>query len=365
MRVLTVNAGSSSLKVSVVEGREATSATLDFVGHDRAATLRTALGQLGVEPTGLAAVVHRVVHGGERLTKPVLIDDEVVAQIAAVGELAPLHNDIALETMSAARGLIPDRPHVACFDTAFHAGLPEVATRYPVPAEWRTRSGIRRFGFHGLSVEWSVGRTAELLGRLVDQLELVVAHLGSGCSVTAVSGGASVWTSMGFTPLDGLMMRTRSGAIDPGILIHLLRRGALDVEELAAVLEHESGLVGVGGGHGDVRDLERAAADRDPDARLALDMFAASAAAGIAAAASFLPRLDAVVFTGGIGEHAGPLRARIVGRLGVLGVAPIDDGKTGRDRVLLAGPPAVVRVEAREDLVMARAATALLARADD
>lgn len=360
MRVLTVNAGSSSLKVSVIDGQESTSATLDWEGDDRAATLTAALARLGVDPTGIEAVAHRVVHGGERLTSPVVIDDGVAAQIAAVGELAPLHNDIALETLSAARALIQDRPHVACFDTAFHAGLPEVATRYPVPAEWRTRWGVQRFGFHGLSVEWSVGRTAELLDRPAGQLELVVAHLGSGCSVTAVSGGVSVWNSMGFTPLDGLMMRTRSGAIDPGILIHLLRRGALDVEELAAALEHESGLAGVGGGRGDARDLERAAADGDRNARLALDMFAGRAAAGIAAAATSLGRLDAVVFTGGIGEYAGSLRAAIVGHLGVLGISPIDATENGQDRVLGAGPPAVVRVEGREDLVMARAATVLL-----
>jgi acetate kinase len=361
MRVLTINAGSSSLKASIVDGQKSASATLDWEGSDRAATLTSALARLDVDPAGIEAVVHRVVHGGERLTGPVVIDDAVAEQIAAVGELAPLHNDIALETLSVARALIANRPHVACFDTAFHAGLPEVATRYPVPVEWQTRWGVRRFGFHGLSVEWSVGRTAELLGRPAGQLELVVAHLGSGCSVTAVSGGSSVWTSMGFTPLDGLMMRTRSGAIDPGILIHLLRRGALDVEELAAALEQESGLLGVGGGRGDVRDLERAAADGDRNARLALDMFAGRAAAGIAAAATSLERIDAVVFTGGIGEHAGPLRAGIVVRLGVLGVAPIDTTENGKDRVLGAGPPAVVRVEAREDLVMARAATVLLA----
>ena len=165
---------------------------------------------------------------------------------------------------------------------------------------------------------------------------------------------------MGFTPLDGLMMRTRSGAIDPGILIHLLRREALSVDALADALEHESGLAGVGGGGGDVRDLERAASDGDRDARLALDMFAGRAAAGIAAAATSLDRLDAVVFTGGIGEHAGSLRAGIVGRLGVLGLAPIESAENGQDRVLGAGPPAVVRVEAREDLMMARGATALL-----
>jgi acetate kinase len=360
MRVLAINAGSSSLKVSVVEGDRAKTTTVAWIGDDRRATLSSALREIGARPDGVDAIAHRVVHGGERLTSPTLIDDAVLAEIAAVSELAPLHNDVALATIAAARSLMPDLPHVACFDTAFHAGLPEAAVRYPVPSAWRTRWGVRRFGFHGLSAEWSVRRTAELLGRPATGLELVVAHLGSGCSVTAVSGGASVWTSMGFTPLDGLMMRTRSGAIDPGILIHVIREGGLGVDDVAHALDRESGLAGVGGGSGDVRDLEAAASDGDGDARLALDMFALRAAAGIAAAATSLPRLDAVVFTGGIGEHGGPLRAQIVARLAVLRMPPIAPTEDGHDRVLASGPPAALRVEAREDLVMASAAGALL-----
>jgi acetate kinase len=360
MRILAVNAGSSSLKVSVVEGERSDGTTVAWIGDDRRATLTNALKEIGARPDGVAAVAHRIVHGGERLTSPALIDDAVVDQIEAVGELAPLHNDVALETLSAARSLIPNRPHIACFDTAFHSTLPDEARRYPVPAAWGAEWGVRRFGFHGLSVEWSVGRAAELLERPVADLHLVVAHLGSGCSATAVAGGRSVWTSMGFTPLDGLMMRTRSGAIDPGILLHLQRRGALRVDDLATALEHQSGLAGVGGGSGDVRELERSAADGDADARLALDMFAGRAAAGIAAAATTLPRLDAVVFTGGIGEHAGELRAQIVERLGLLGLPPIDSAESGEDRVIRSGSVAVLRIEAREDLVLARAAGLLL-----
>ena len=361
MRVLAVNAGSSSLKAAVVDGDRAEGRTLDW-DADRRTTLARALDEIGVDAADVDAVVHRVVHGGERLTNPVVVDDAVVAAIAAVAELAPLHNDIALETIAAARRLIPDRPHVACFDTAFHAGLPEAAVRYPVPGAWRTRWGIRRFGFHGLSVAWSVGRAADLLGRAGDELGLVVAHLGSGCSVPAVEGGRSVWTSMGFTPLDGLMMRTRSGSIDPGILVHLLRRHGLDAAELAEALEHESGLSAVGGRDGDVRNLEAAAAAGDDAAGLALEMFAAHAAAGIAGAATWLSRLDAIVFTGGIGEHAARLRARIVSRLAPLGVPPVEPSGPAEDRVLATGRVAVLRVQAREDLVMARSAVALLAR---
>jgi len=359
MRILAVNAGSSSLKASIVEGRRFVSTTVNWDRAGRSATLARALSEIHVSAHDVDAVAHRVVHGGERLTEPVVIDDAILEEIAAVGELAPLHNEVALETVAAARAAIPDRPHIACFDTAFHAGLPEVATRYPVPDKWRTTWGIRRFGFHGLSVEWAVDRAAELLGRAADDLQLVIAHLGSGCSVTAVSGRRSIWTSMGFTPLDGLMMRTRSGAIDPGILFHVVRRGGLRVEDVEQALEHASGLVAVGGHNGDVRQLGAAAADGDPDARLALDMFALHAAAGIAGAATSLPRLDAIVFTGGIGEHASTVRAQIVARLGVVGAPAIPALETGQDRILASGPVAVLRVEAHEDLVMARAAVRL------
>ncbi len=361
MIVLAVNAGSSSLKVGVVDGDAASSTTAAWGADGRAATLAGAMAAVGASPRDVEAVAHRVVHGGERLTNPVVIDDAVLAEIEAVGELAPLHNAVSLETIAAARTLLPDVPHVACFDTAFHAGLPEAARRYPIPASWHDRWGIRRFGFHGLSVEWSVGRAGELLDRPAADLEVVVAHLGSGCSVSAVAAGRSVWTSMGFTPLDGLMMRTRSGAIDPGIIVHAIRHGGLSVDQVADALEHHSGLAGVGRGSGDVRELEAAAAGGSANAALALEMFAARAAEGIAAAATSLGRLDGVVFTGGIGEHAASVRSQIVRRLAVLGVPAIAATETGGDRVLAAGPPAVVRVEAREDIVMARAAEALLA----
>jgi acetate kinase len=360
MRVLAVNAGSSSLKVGIVDGDATASATVDWGAEGRAATLRRAIADAGAGTPDVDAVAHRVVHGGERLTNPVAIDDAVLAEIEAVGELAPLHNAVSLETIAAARTLLSGVPHVACFDTGFHAGLPEAARRDPIPSAWHERWGIRRFGFHGLSVEWSVQRAAELLKRPISDLQLVVAHLGSGCSVTAVAGGRSVWASMGFTPLDGLMMRTRSGAIDPGIVVHVMRHGGLDPDQVADALEHESGLAGVGGGTGDVRDLEAAAAGGSADAALAIEMFAARAAAGIAAAATSLGHLDAVVFTGGIGEHAGSVRSSIVARLVVLGVPRIPSDEPGHDRVIEAGPPAVLRVEAREDIVMARAAEAVL-----
>jgi acetate kinase len=356
VRVLTLNAGSSSIKASLIDdGRSIATANVPVDGtHDRS-VVAAAIDATGATTTGVDAIGHRVVHGGEDLVAPTRIDDDVIDRILAVSALAPLHNVPALTTIQSARSLIPDRPHVACFDTSFHARLPEVARRYAVPEQWRIEWGIRRFGFHGLSVQWSVRRAADLLGRAASELELVVAHLGSGCSVTAAAGGESVWTSMGFTPLDGLMMRTRSGAIDPGIIIHVLRRGDLSLDRLADALEHESGLVAIGGHGGDVRELQAEADDGDEPAALALDLFAASAAAAIASAATRLERFDGVVFTGGIGEHAGALRAAIVGRLGVVGIPAISAQETGEDRVIDPGPPAVIRVEAREDLVMAEA----------
>jgi acetate kinase len=267
---------------------------------------------------------------------------------------------VAAATIRAARALLPGLPHVAVFDTAFHAPLPETAWRYPLPAEWEGWE-IRRYGFHGLSVAWSVERAAGLLARPVDGLNLVVAHLGSGCSVTAIAGGRSVQTSMGMTPLEGLMMGTRAGSLDPGILLAVLRDGRRTAAELADDLDHRSGLLGVSGQSAGMRELETAAAEGDARAALAIQMFEERAAAGIAAAATALPRLDALAFTAGIGEHAGRVRARIVSRLAVLGVPPVEPDETGADRILAAAPgrPAVLRVEAREDVVAARSALAV------
>jgi acetate kinase len=215
--------------------------------------------------------------------------------------------------------------------------------------------GLRRYGFHGLSVEWSVGRAAALLERPAEDLRLIVAHLGSGCSVTAVAGGRSVDTSMGFTPLEGLMMGSRAGSIDPGILLHLLRTG-MTLDDLADGLDHRSGMVAVSGTTGGAQELEAASAKGDRSATLALRMFARRAAAGIAAAGSTLVRLDGLVFTGGIGENSAMLRADITERLGVLGVPRVDRAVT-EDGVLTSpdAAVAVLRIEAREDLAIARA----------
>ncbi|MEZ4595630.1 MAG: acetate/propionate family kinase [Chloroflexota bacterium] len=300
-------------------------------------------------------MAHRIVQGVTRFAGPVMVDDAVVAALDDLVGLAPLHQPPALRVLADARARFPSVPHVCCFDTAFHATLPEAEWRYPVPWEWAADWQVRRFGFHGLSVAWAVRRAAGLLGRDIDSLGLVVAHLGGGCSVTAVEGGRSVRTSMGYTPLEGLMMTTRSGSVDPGLLLRLLADGRLSVEALSDALEHRSGLLGVSGVSADLREVEAAADSGDRRAALALDMFVARTSAAIAAAATALRRLDALVFTGGIGEHAGAVRASIVGRLGVLGMMPVPIDPPPGDLVLGEaghGPP-VVRIESREDLVMA------------
>jgi len=385
VRVLVLNAGSSSLKAGVIEDGETLVRTSEPWGADatrvadRSAGLRAVFETVegaGVPIGSIDAVGHRIVHGGSVFRAPIAIDDAELDSLEGLGDLAPLHNVVAIETIRAARQALPGLPNIGCFDTAFHADLPASAARYPVPEAWHAEWGIRRYGFHGLSVAWAVERAAELLGQAPAALGLVVAHLGSGCSVTAVEGGRSVSTSMGFTPLEGLMMGTRSGSIDPGILIHLLRTRRIELEALADTLEHGSGLLGVSGRSADVRELEAAADGGDEPARLALELFVARAAEGVGAATASLRRLDAVVFTGGIGENAGRVRAVIVDRLAVLGLDPIASHETGDDRVLAvdrsdaataadatASRPKVLRVEAREDLVIARAATRLLSSA--
>jgi acetate kinase len=398
MRVLVLNPGSSSLKSSVVEAAPAETASraatapnpavpplaslapaplakvdvdwgVDATAEkDPADDIRGLLrrySEAGVPAASLGAVGYRVVHGGEHFREPVLVTPAVIAEVEALRSLAPLHNGIAVATMKAGLSAIPQLPHVAVFDTAFHATLPEDAYRYPVPERWYREWGVRRYGFHGMSVEWSAERAAQLLARPADGLRLVVAHLGSGCSVTAVDGGRSVATSMGLTPLEGLMMGTRSGSIDPGILFYLQRTGRLTDDELADQLDHESGLVGVSGRTSDVRELLRLEAAGDGPATLALQIFVRRAAECIAAAATSLPALDAIVFTGGIGENAAGLRARIVVRLASIGVAPIATAPVSLDAVISSSgnSPAILRVEAREDLVVARAAAALVERA--
>jgi acetate kinase len=274
------------------------------------------------------------VHGGPKFRQPVVVDDTVRAALVALDELAPLHNAPALRALADAETLYPGVPHVAVFDTGFHSTIPDEAAVYALPRQWREEWGIRRYGFHGLSVQWSAEQ--------VRVPRLVVCHLGGGCSVTAVLDGRSVDTTMGFSPIEGVPMATRSGSVDPGAIVYAIRRHALDGDELEEVLDHESGLKGLAGGSGDMRELEERAVAGDADAVLALDVFVHRLTAAIAAMCAATRGVDALVFTGGIGEGSELIRARVCERLEFLGEFR------------------VVVVAAREELVAARAALACL-----
>lgn len=361
MRILVLNAGSSNLKASLIESPNRAPAderTVDWVDEERdagSATIREALDMAG---SRLDAIGHRVVHGGERFAGPTRLDDEVVAAIESLTDLAPLHNPLAVTTIRATRRILPDVPQVASFDTAFHATLPESARRYPVPDDW-TRAGIRRYGFHGLSVSWSVQRASEMLRRPIAELRLVVAHLGGGCSVTAVDAGRSIDTSMGMTPLEGLMMGTRAGSIDPGIVFRRLREGQ-PAETVESDLDRRSGLVGIGGS-ADMRTLLAREARGDERAGLAIEMFVRRAAMAIAASATNLATVDAIVFTGGIGEHSPTVRTRICERLHLVRLDGSELEIDGDARLGTSTGPPVLRIAAREDVVIAGQVAAVAA----
>ncbi len=341
MRVLTVNAGSSSLKIRVLDV------------DDRVTGSFARLADFAASGLAVDAVAHRVVHGGHDLVGPVLVDALVERRLAELTELAPLHQPPALAAIDEARRLLPALPHVACFDTAFHAGLPAPARTYALPKDWIVRYGLRRFGFHGLSHAWIARRTAELLPRA---RRVVSCHLGAGASLCAVLDGRSVDTTMGFTPVDGLVMATRSGAVDPGLVTYLAAREP----DVARTLELHSGLVGLAGDP-DLRVL----LDRtDPDARLAVGVYQHRLRAGIAAMAAAMGGLDACVFTGGVGEHLAPVRRDAVEGLGFLGleldVARNDAAQPDTDLSTDGAAARTLLVAAREDLELAREARTLL-----
>ena len=331
--VLVVNAGSTSLKVSLV-------------GPDDASRPLASLD----DAPAVSVVGHRVVHGGDRFTKPTVLDDDVVVELEALVELAPLHNQPAVDAIKLARELLPAAVHLAVFDTAFHKTLPPVARTYLLPERFRDR-GIHRFGFHGLSVQWASER--------VHAERLVVCHLGGGSSVTAVRNGESIDTTMGFTPLEGVPMATRAGSLDPGALLYLLRHG-VSLAELDQALEHESGLTALAG-TGNVQELER---EQSPGARLALEVYCYRVAQAISAMAVALGGLDALVFTAGVGEHSAFVRAGICGRLALLGVEldlAANAAVESEAEISIASAPARVHVVvAREDVVVARVCRAAL-----
>jgi acetate kinase len=348
VRILVVNAGSSSLKLRLLGAADELEAQHDLEPDDSAA-LDAALADLP-RPN---AVGHRVVHGGERFRAAVRVDDEVVDGLEALVDLAPLHQPAALAGIAAVGRALPDVPAIACFDTAFHATLPAAAATYALPAAWRERFGLRRFGFHGLSHAYASRRAAAA--------RVVSCHLGAGASLAAVRDGVCVDTTMGFTPMEGLVMATRSGSVDPGLVLWLLRHG-LDADALERGLDREGGMKGLAGD----ADMQAVLSRTDAAARLAVDAYVHRLRAAIAAMAAAMDGVDALVFTGGVGEHAAEIRARAAAGLGFLGVELDPDANARATPDADVGAPgAAVRtvvVTAREDLEIARQVRDLVGR---
>jgi len=393
--VLVLNAGSSSLKYQLIDMDERTvcaSGLVERIGEgagslthrtpdgehaeegeipDHAAALDrvlAAFGRTGGLTEAPFAVGHRVVHGGDRFSGPTVVDDEVLDEIRDLVPLAPLHNPANIEGIEVARARYPDTPQVAVFDTAFHAAMPPHAWRYALPREPADRLRIRRYGFHGTSHGYVARTAAAHLGRPLDDLALVTLHLGNGCSAAAVAGGRSVDTSMGLTPLGGLVMGTRSGDLDPGIVAHLHREGGLDLDAIDTLLNKQSGLKGLTGSN-DLREVHAKADAGDADAVEALAVFCYRIRCTVGAYAAALGRLDAVVFTAGIGENDADVRARVCAGLGVLGVELDEARNTAQDSARSRGTRtisadgsavAVLVVPTNEELEIAEQALAVV-----
>jgi acetate kinase len=359
--VLVVNVGSSSVKLRLLDSQNRLLDERDLgAPGDDEHELRSALGAF----RGVQAVGHRIVHGGSRFTRAALVDDEVRAGLEELVELAPLHQPPALAALDIARAALPQHPHVVCFDTAFHTTMPEAASTYALPADWRERLGARRYGFHGLSHAYAARRAAALMERHVGELRLVTCHLGAGASLCAVREGRSVDTTMGFTPLDGLVMSTRSGSVDPGLVLWLIRSRGMDPAAVEQALERESGLLGLAG-TGDMRELlERT--EGDSNARLAFAVYCHRLRACVAAMTASLGGIDGLVFTGGVGERSPHVRAAAIDGLGFLGVdldSEQNQRATGERDLDVSSPSAVCRtlvVISREDVEIATQVRAAL-----
>jgi acetate kinase len=363
VRLLVVNAGSSSVKLRVLDEADRAVRVADLPAdsagvdeHSVAAAVRD-----WPQPD---AVVHRIVHGGTEFSSAVRIDGGVRARLRALTDLAPLHQPKSIAALEAVSAAFPETVAIACFDTGFHATLPAAAATYAVPQRWRSRYGARRYGFHGLSHAYASRRALELTGVPMAGSKVVSCHLGAGASLCAVASGRSVDTTMGFTPLEGLVMATRSGTVDPGLLLWLAEHEQLSPHEIATALETESGLLALAG-TADMREAERRAAAGDDRSRLALDVYGHRLAAGIAAMTATLGGLDVVLFTGGVGEHSATVRADAARRLAWLGVALEDDRNAAAEPDAEVGSAtAAVRcvvIAAREDVQMAHEARQLLA----
>ncbi|MCI2418310.1 acetate/propionate family kinase [Saccharopolyspora sp. K220] len=360
MRVLTVNAGSSSLKLGLLDDDGAVAEQTLERWEGGAEPIRGFLDEHGADAIG-----HRVVHGGIRIVAATVVDDEVLAYLSSLTELAPLHQPRAIAGLRAARDAAPDTPSVACVDTAFHAGLPIAAATYALPREWNRKWSLRRYGFHGLSHSYAVVRGAELAGVPPRQGRVLCCHLGAGASMAAVRDGRCVDTTMGFTPEEGLVMNTRSGSVDPGLLGWLQTTKGVAPQELFEVLAKRSGLAGLSGTGGDLRDVLAARESGDVDAAVAYDVYRHSLVRHAGAMVAVLGGLDLLVFTGGIGEHQPLVRAAVCGALRFAGAAvdPTRNAEASQDADISAVGAAVrtVVVQAREDLEIAHQTRAVLA----
>ncbi len=364
MRVLVVNAGSSSMKLRLLAA-DNTILSAEDIDADQGSidrnSFRSAVMAVADE---IDVVGHRIVHGGIRFTAPVLIDNVVEQALNDLTELAPLHQPKSLAGFESTKELLPRVPAFACFDTAFHSTLPEAAFNYAIPEEWRERLGIRRYGFHGLSHAYASRRAAQLLDRQVQGLRIVTCHLGAGASLAAVLDGISVDTTMGFTPLEGLVMATRSGSVDPGIITWLIDHERMTPEAVAWDLEHSSGLLGVAGTP-DMEKVERRSVSGDEKSQLAVALYVHRLRAGIASMTSAMNGLDVLVFTGGVGENSALVRSDTAGGLGFLGVR-IDEhlNKSMTPDADISAAEATVHtmvIEAREDVQIATEVRAAIA----
>lgn len=358
MQILVVNAGSSSLRLRVLDDDDEVTATEDLPTIDPSRVGDEINAFLERSPP-VDAAGHRVVHGGSLFIRPLVLDDAIDQTLGDLTALAPLHNPRSLAAIVALRSLRPSLTQVACFDTSFHATMPAKAATYAVPRAWREVWGVRRYGFHGLSHAWASRRAAELMDRPSTGLRLVTAHLGSGASLAAVLSGCSVDTTMGFTPMEGLVMATRSGSIDPGVILWAQQRGGLSADAVEEALEHESGLLGLSGVSGDLRQVIHAADAGDEGSKLAYDVYVYRIQTHIASMTTALGGIDGLVFTGGAGEASPRLRSDVCAGLGFLGVR-VDDGPNqildGGDGIVSpsGNGPTVLAVIAREDLEIAR-----------
>jgi acetate kinase len=368
VRVLVVNAGSSSLKLALLDGQRTEAAhelpLIDADFDDQ--QLRTLLAGM----RDIDAVGHRIVHGGASFAEPTRIDADVERQLRALVDLAPLHQPKSLAALDAVSAALPQVPAVACFDTAFHRSMPPAASTYALPASWRERFGIRRYGFHGISHAWVARRVAELVSPPATSARIVSCHLGAGASLCAIRDGRSIDTTMGFTPLEGLVMATRAGNVDPGALLWLLDRDEQGVEPafrpapaMAHALEHGSGLLGLAG-TGDMRELLARTARGDGRASAAFDVYIHRLRGAIAQMAASLGGIDTLVFTGGVGERSAQVRASAVASLGFLGLALDEQRNRNADADCAIGSPAAsartLLIAAREDHEIARQVTELL-----